>query len=80
MDSFKERFRGRVIPIEEDIKEVPREEGLRIEERRIREKLEGPKKLSKEEIGRLENRLEQIFRERNPKNDLPKLRSSIVKP
>ena len=74
------RHRGRIVSSGEDTQGVSREENLWAEERQIREKLEGFKKFPKEEVGRLEERLGQIARERNPKKDEPRSpRSSVVK-
>lgn len=75
-----ERRRGRIISSGENIQEVSQEEGLWLEEREIRQKLEYIKRLSKEEVERLEERLAEIARERNPKKDEPRSsKSSVVK-
>ncbi|MBI2640418.1 MAG: hypothetical protein HYW91_00855 [Candidatus Sungbacteria bacterium] len=81
MDKFERKFRGRIFPTEEGVQELPREEGLKQEERMVREKLEREaRSLSREERGRLEHRLEQIGRELHPRSDFLEKKSSIVKP
>lgn len=82
MDNLENKFRGRIIPGEDGllIKET-KEEGLLLEETNIRMRLDTDKNLKAPDKERLEERLEQIARERRgDKNRPTSPRSSIVKP